>query len=352
MREGVQFAVDDINAQGGIMALGGAKLELVIADTGGTVETAVSATQRVLGAGDITAAIGAWLSSFTLATTEVSERLQIPWLTYSFADSILARGYKYVFRDDAPASVQVAEMLKAVKAAAAAEGREIRTVAFAGDNTASATDTLKALRAETAKQGLVLAEPQVWTPPLANPLQVALAVKQANPDVVLNAATTSDDTVALIRALRNVELPVPIIGFGASFITTDFAAAVGPEDIEGVATVVGAGLLKGQEALNDRFVAKYGHIMISNMLNTYAEVWVLKEALELAASADPVKVRDALAAVDITTGPAKDIPGGGVNYDETGQNTYASIAIQQWQNGQVITVAPVEQAAGTFNWGR
>ena len=85
---GAEMAIEEINAQGGIKALGGAKLVLREADAGDSVEKAVSAAQRVLTRDKIAAGIGSWLSSFTLGVTEVAERLQVPWLTLSYADSI------------------------------------------------------------------------------------------------------------------------------------------------------------------------------------------------------------------------------------------------------------------------
>jgi len=76
------------NSQGEIKALGDAKIVLREADAGDSVEKAVSAAQRVLTGEKISAVIGAWLSSFTLGVTEVAKRLQVPWLTLSYADSI------------------------------------------------------------------------------------------------------------------------------------------------------------------------------------------------------------------------------------------------------------------------
>src|SRR5256885_17125531 len=45
---GAEMAIEEINAQGGIKSLGGAKLVLREADAGDSVEKAVSAAQRVL----------------------------------------------------------------------------------------------------------------------------------------------------------------------------------------------------------------------------------------------------------------------------------------------------------------
>ena len=47
---------------------------------------------------DLVGGFGCWLSSFTLAATEVTERAELPWLTLSYSDAITGRGYKYVFQ--------------------------------------------------------------------------------------------------------------------------------------------------------------------------------------------------------------------------------------------------------------
>ena len=46
--KGAQLAVEDINAAGGIKALGGAKMTLIVADSGDSTEKAKNAAQRLL----------------------------------------------------------------------------------------------------------------------------------------------------------------------------------------------------------------------------------------------------------------------------------------------------------------
>src|SRR5687767_311331 len=103
---GADMAIAEINAQGGIKALGGAKIVLREADAGDSVEKAVSAAQRALSREKISAGIGAWLSSFTLGVTEVAERLEVPWFTLSYADSITERNFKYTFQTSPVSGVQ------------------------------------------------------------------------------------------------------------------------------------------------------------------------------------------------------------------------------------------------------
>ncbi len=76
MRMGAEMAIERINAQGGIKALGGAKIKLVVLDSGDTTEKAKNAAQRMVARGHRSwwRPAGAYLSSFTLAVTEVTER--------------------------------------------------------------------------------------------------------------------------------------------------------------------------------------------------------------------------------------------------------------------------------------
>ena len=102
LRQSAEMAIDEINKSGGIKSLGGAKMKLVILDTGDSSEKAKNAAQRLVAQNpDVVGGFGAWLSSFTLAVTEVTERAEMPWLTLSYSDVITGRGFRYVFQTSA-----------------------------------------------------------------------------------------------------------------------------------------------------------------------------------------------------------------------------------------------------------
>src|ERR1700709_508129 len=104
-RMGAEVGVEHINAQGGIKSLGGAKLKLVVIDCGDTTEKAKNAAQRMVAQGtDRGAATGSYLSSFTLAVTEVTERSVLGEVGL-YRSALLARvGFKFIFQTAAPAS--------------------------------------------------------------------------------------------------------------------------------------------------------------------------------------------------------------------------------------------------------
>jgi branched-chain amino acid transport system substrate-binding protein len=59
MRMGAEMAIERINSQGGVKALGGAKLKLVLLDSGDTTEKAKNAAQRMVAQEtDLVAALG------------------------------------------------------------------------------------------------------------------------------------------------------------------------------------------------------------------------------------------------------------------------------------------------------
>ena len=115
MKLAADLAIETINQQGGIKSLGGAKLKLSVFDAGDSVEKAKNAAQRMVAdSPNLVGATGAYLSSFTLAVTEVTERAQLPVMTFSYSDLITSRGFKYVFQTSATGDQQAEGSLPAL----------------------------------------------------------------------------------------------------------------------------------------------------------------------------------------------------------------------------------------------
>src|SRR5437660_3331527 len=138
LRQGAEMAIDEINQKGGIEKLGGAKFELVVADAGDSTEKAKNAAQRLLSdQPDLIGGFGSWLSSFTLAVTEVTERAQLPWLTLSYSDAITNRGFKFIFQTSPTADWQAAQTVPtALELAVQATGKRPKTAGVIQANTA------------------------------------------------------------------------------------------------------------------------------------------------------------------------------------------------------------------------
>src|SRR5438876_161863 len=245
---GAEMAIAEINAQGGIKALGGAKIVLREADAGDSVEKAVSAAQRVLSREKISAGIGAWLSSFTLGVTEVAERLEVPWFTLSYADSITERGFKYTFQTSPVSSLQAEQALDLVVDLAKRNKQTLRKAAIVGDNTAATVFFFKPLREKLLKaKGIEIVVDEIWTPPLADATAIVQKVRSTQPDIVFYGATNFPDSIQVLQKVKEFGLNVPIQGVGAWLVTPEYVKTVGKELLDNIMTVTAAHPLKGQE---------------------------------------------------------------------------------------------------------
>ncbi len=352
---GAEMAIDEINAQGGVKALGGAKIVLREADAGDSVEKAVSAAQRALSREKIAAGIGSWLSSFTLGVTEVAERLQVPWFTLSYADSITERGFKYTFQSSPVSSLQAEQALDLVLDLAKRHDQQIKKAALVGDNTAAIVFFFKPLREKLLKaKGIDIVVDEVWTPPLADATAIVQKLRSAQPDIVFYGATNFPDSIQVLQKVKEFGLKIPVMGVGAWLVTPEYVKTVGKELLDSIMSVTAAHPLKGQEDLVRRFKERTGEpFMTQDPLMAYAHVWIIKEAAERARSADPKAIRDAVATIDLASGPAgSTLAPGRIRYDERGRRVGAAPIIVQWQGGEPFTIVPAEFATRKPAWPR
>jgi len=354
---GAELAIDDVNKAGGIKALGGAKLKLVLYDTGDTAEKAKNAAQRLVAQEpDVVGGIGCWLSSFTLAVTEVTERAELPWLTLSYSDLITGRGFKYIFQSAPTADAQATALLPRVVdlAAKAGSGRPTK-VAFVGDNSAAAVSFMKPIREHVAKDlGLTIVADEVYTPPLADATTLVQKIRSGRPDfIVCQSTNVGDDKLLLDKFAERGITPstVPLVGGGGHWTVPELMKIAGKEHLEGM--IIGLANWPGKDIgdLDKRFMAKTGEPWFGHdSIFPYAHVMIFKEALERTASTDRKKLGEMMHKIDLKDGPARYFPDGRVKYDEHGRRVGAELCIVQWQKGRPVAVHPDNIAVAKAVW--
>lgn len=354
MRMGAEMAIDHINAAGGVKALGGAKLKLVVLDSGDSTEKAKNAAQRMVAQEtDMVAASGSYLSSFTLAVTEVTERARLPVLTLSYSDLITTRGFKYVFQTSATAGAQAEMALPVMLKLAEANGSKPRTVAIVTDNTGASVASVKPMRERLLKElGLQLVVDETWTPPLADATPLIQKVRAARPDLLFALPTAVSDAKLILEKLNEFGLGqgrLPTVGFGIVMAEPDMLKTMDAAQLEGLMLAVGSWGSKGHEKLIAELKTRYKEPwMTQNAISTYADMWVIKDALEAAGKADREAVAVALRKID--SGPSRFYPGGRIKFDDMGRRVDAGLNIIQWQKGVPVTVYPPELAVVAPIW--
>jgi branched-chain amino acid transport system substrate-binding protein len=352
---GARMAIDDINDAGGIKSLGGAKLKLLEFDTQDSAEKAKDAAQRMLAQNpDLVGGFGCWLSTFTLAATEVTERAELPWLTLSYSDAITNRGFHYVFQSSPTADAQAEDLVPMiVDLATKASGKRPTKVGILGDNTAAAVSFYKPLHDHVFKnEKLNLVVDEVYTPPLTDATTLVQGVRSARPDFMLIQSTNVPDDKLLVDKFAEYGMTaskMPMVG--GHWCVPELLKVAGAENLEGV--LVGLANWPGKAVADvaQRFVERtkepwFGH----DSVFAYVHVLILKEALERAGVAERHKVAEAIRALDMRDGPALFFPDAHLQYDDKGRRVGAGLCIVQWQKGRPTPVYPAAIAASDALW--
>ena len=356
-RMGAEMAIDDINKSGGIKSLGGAKMKLIVSDTGDSAEKAKNAVQRLVAQDpDVVGGIGAWLSTFTLAVTEVTERAELPWLTLSYSDAITGRGFHYVFQTSATGNRQAELALPTImNLAKQATGKEPTTTGVIQDNTAAPVSFMKPMRdGGFDKAGLKVLVDEIYTPPLSDATPLVAKVRTARPDFVWVMSTNIPDDSLLVQKFAEMGIganTLPMVGNGAHFGAPELLKVAGADVLEDAMVTVANWSNDSQRQLIDEFKRRTGEPwMTQDSLSTYGHVWILKEAVEKAGVADRHKVADAIRAMDTSEGAAKYFAGDHIKFDDKGRRVDAPLVIVQWQHGAPVTVYPQGPGSATVRW--
>ena len=108
---GLQWAVDDVNAAGGLL---GRQVELIVEDTQGRPPTGATVAEKLITKDKVVAAAGEYHSSVCTAEIEVFHQHGIPFVIGScWADKLTAAGYDEIFRTSVYSS-KLAENMVAV----------------------------------------------------------------------------------------------------------------------------------------------------------------------------------------------------------------------------------------------
>lgn len=341
-RQGIELVAEEINASGGLKALGGAKINLVVADSTSAPAAAATVAQRMIGENDCCAIVGAFASSLTLAIQEVTERRRVPLLTMSYSDQITGRGFKHVFQVTSKGSViGQAQLNYALELAGGVS--KVNKVAIMFEDTAYGTSTANGLRAAAKAAGVEIVMDEAYplgitdVTPLINKLRASRA-QLVFPVSYLN------DSLLIVRALRQQRINIPIIGGSAGYVIPDFAQALGDYS-EGVLSICSANY-DLDSATTDRYRKRFKSMMVHEAHEHAVAMDVLAQAINQAKSAAPEDIAQALRTTTFNQGWAKTMTNGQVRFDETGLNVHAEPVMVQWQNRELVTVWPKKFAKG------
>ena len=355
IKAGADFAIEDINAAGGIKSLSGAKLELVAADAEDSVEKAKNAAQRLLAQEpNLIGGLGDALSGMTLVVTELTERAELPWMTQTFADVLTERGFKYLFEVVPVASMQGQLALTAVLELAKLTGNVPKTVAVIADTNQAIQVMVKTWReGGFDKAGLKVLSEKSYTPPIADATELIAGLRRNKPDILFLMPASLPDLNLMLNKLTELGLGrdvLPTFAIAGPSATPELLNLAGAKNVENFFSINSNWPAKRHQDLVARFKARTGRPwMTSQSIDGYGQVMIYREALEKVGAADRKKVAEYIRKLDSATGAA-DYFSGPLKWDERGRRVGASLVIAQWRNGQPVAVYPPSIATAKPVW--
>ena len=333
-----KLAVEMVNEAGGIKSLGGAKLNLILSDVQSDTTVTRTETDRLISGNKLSAIHGCYASALTLIASEVAERAKVALITGSSSD-LLNKNRHYTFTPFARASQFAKAQLQMSKLV-----NDKPKVAVVFENTAFGTATSNGLRELAPGEGveIVLFEP--YSAGFADAGPLINKVKASGADALFSVSYLND-LILIVRTVKQVGLKVAINGGSGGFVVPDFYKNVGPlaEGLQGVAHWNHDSDANAQK-LSAEYKKRYGEFLFEYGGGLIAQTFMLVDAIERAQSADPQKVRDALATLDVSSGYAAMGPGGKVKFGPDGKNIYGHPVGVQWQHGDLASIFPKEDA--------
>ncbi len=307
-KNGIDLAVDEINAKGGIL---GRKIVVTHADSQSNPGVARAQVQKALD-DEPYALLGPGYSGSVKVTMPLAEQAEIPEIMGGEAAELTKQGYKYVFRTSFGQQSTMPKVAKYL-----ADDVKAKTVAMMWVNNDFGKGGRDALAAELTKLGVKIVADLPSEAGQADFAADVTKVKAANPDAVF-VYLNEEESARALKELKRQNVTVPLVGettlVGQKVIDLAGDAAEGARGHVGLTTDAPVESIK---AFRDKFFKRYNYVPDHNGIKGYLAVYAIKAGTEKIGKFDSKALAAALHGMTIR---AKDEPGilMDMTYDDKG----------------------------------
>ncbi|WP_458411580.1 ABC transporter substrate-binding protein [Schinkia sp. CFF1] len=294
--EGVELAVDEINAAGGI---DGKKIELIKVDNKSDAAEATNAAIRLTSQDKVNAIIGASTSGNTVAQAQIANDTQTVLITPSGTSPTVTVKEDGSVNDFVFRTSFIDPFQGTVAANFAVNDLKVKNAAIFADNASDYAKGLAAAFKETFEKagGKVVAE-EAYVAKDTDFRSTLTRIKAKNPEFIFIPGYY-EEVGLIVKQAREMGITAPLMGgdgwdspklvelagadaLNNTFITNHYSAEDPDQKIQDF-------VKKFKEKYNGKAPDAFNGL-------GYDTVYLLKDAIERAGSLDPVKVKDALAA--------------------------------------------------------
>lgn len=293
---GMKLAFKEINAKGGVL---GKQLEAVYADNKGEPSESANATTKVITQDKVPAIIGFTTSSNGIAGATVAEASKIPMLQVTTTNPKVTVDEKTgKVRDNVFRVCFIDPFQGTVAANFATKTLKVTKVATLVDNSSDYSKGLTQFFVEAfTKAGGTIVSQEAYLQKDQDFKAILTKIKAANPEMIY-VPGYYDEVGKIIKQARELGITAPFVGGdgwdspklfdiagAAALNNTFFTNHYSPEDKDPRVT-----------AFVEAYKKEYGVVPEANAALAYDAAYLMADAIKRAGSAEPSKIREALAA--------------------------------------------------------
>jgi branched-chain amino acid transport system substrate-binding protein len=326
-KNGVELAVKEINAVGGIL---GRKIQSTTADTQTNPGIAKALTQKAVDQ-DVFAVFGPVFSGSIMVSMAETRRAEIPNFTGGEAASITMQGNPYVFRTSFTQATAMPKIARYIT-----DQAKVKTLALIYVNNDFGKGGREMLMKALEKSNTKIVADVSTDSGQVDFSAAVLKAKQSNADALF-VYTNEEESARALRELRKQGWNKPIIG--ETVLTSQKVIELAGEAANGAVAHVGLTVdapLPAIRAFRAKFEKEYKYISDHNGLKGYSGVYALKAAIEKVGKFDKKLVAKAMHTLKIK---AADQPGilMDVEFDANGDLDRESFMTEVRNGKQEIT---------------
>jgi branched-chain amino acid transport system substrate-binding protein len=288
-KNGVQLAVDEINANGGV---DGRKLEVIVEDDQGSPKDAATVVQKLITQDKVQAVLGEVASTNSLAAAPIAQDNKIPMITPSSTNPKVTKTGDYIFRvcfiDPFQGSVMAKFSANTLKA---------KTAAIFGDvNSDYSKGLSQFFEEEFTKLGGKVVTKQTYAQTDQDFKGQLTAIRAAKPDVIYIPGYYSQAGV-IAKQARELGMNMPLLGgdgwdspklfdLGGDALANAYIS--NHYSVDDPAPAI--------KKFVDAYKAKFGGVVPDALAAlAYDSANILADAIHRAKTTEPAKLRDAIA---------------------------------------------------------
>jgi branched-chain amino acid transport system substrate-binding protein len=340
-RLGAEIAINEINAGGGLKALGGARLQMVFGDARSNAEGGTQEVERMHADG-VAAIVGGFASPIALAASQAASRYDLPYVVdVGVSDQIVQRGLKNTFRFGPGFGTVTSQALDNLVRLNDAAGKPAKTVVIVHEDGLFGSGMARLMNAQLPPRGFEVLETIAHPTPARDMSNVALRIRALNPDIVIPSSYYAE-FVLLSRTMQQQRIRPKGVYAVLNGAASNFRFV---KEFPDAANLVmdcnhWADPRKPKTAEVRRQAEQGGRFWLYNTALNYSAVRLTADAIERAGGADRIKIIEALAS---STFADHIMPYGPTKF-ENGQNTGAAPVNTQIQGGDIKVIFPREFA--------